>query len=113
MVMPTPFETEGRFQDLLLTLSYLSSSRQQLAAIHEFLASLGCQFQAAEPYVLDIAQRLPGILRQLQPEGLSTQSLRGALYKAFRSSSPACLFFIPYVAKNGDRLFLRPLGVKM
>lgn len=79
MMMPTPFETEDHFQGLLLALSYPSSPRQRLQAIHNFLASLGGQFQTAEPYVLDIAQRLPDIVQQLQPEGVSPEELRSTL----------------------------------
>ena len=77
--MPTPIETESNFQDLLLTLSFPSSPRLRLEAIRGFISGLGPDLQSAEPYLLDIVQRLPAVLRQLQPEGISPLELRVTL----------------------------------
>jgi hypothetical protein len=77
--MLTPFEIESRFQDLTLVFSFPSSPRQRLEAIREFFAGLGGQAQTAEPYLLDVAQRLPDILRHLQSEGLPPDTLQSVL----------------------------------
>lgn len=69
--MSKPVEIESRFQDLILVLSFPSSPWQRLMAIGSFIADLDGGFRAAEPYLLDIAQRLPEVIQQLHPEGLS------------------------------------------
>jgi len=74
-MMFNPIEIENRFQDLLLVLSFPSSPWQRLTAIGSFVDRLDGQYRTAEPYLLDIAQRLPEVIQQLQPEGLSPNDL--------------------------------------
>lgn len=80
--MTNPIDVERRFQDLLLLLSLPSSPRQRLAAIAAFLTNLVDHLHLFEPYALDLAQRVPEIVRHFRADGSSPDDLQ-SMYTVF------------------------------
>jgi hypothetical protein len=74
--MYNPIEIEKRFQNLLLRLSLPSSSQMHLIEIQKFFETLGNNYLINESYLLQLSERLPGLIQNLKCEGLDPEILK-------------------------------------
>ncbi|MDZ7291439.1 MAG: hypothetical protein ONB44_07645 [candidate division KSB1 bacterium] len=74
--MHNPLDLEREFQALLISLACPGSARQRLLKINHFLNSLGNDFADYEPYLVELAQRLPDLVRDLNYVGCDPETLR-------------------------------------
>ncbi|MGH7451490.1 MAG: hypothetical protein ACRENG_09115 [bacterium] len=78
-----PIEIERDFQALLISLSCPGTPRQRLFKINRFLETLGNNFAEYESYLLDLIQRLPDLVRDLNYLGCDPEMLQ-ALFEKLR-----------------------------
>jgi hypothetical protein len=71
-----PIEIERDFQTLLISLSYPGTPRQRLFKINRFLETLGTNFAEHESYLLELIERLPDLVRDLNYLGCDPETLQ-------------------------------------
>jgi hypothetical protein len=79
--MINPIEIERDFQGLLLSLSYPSTPWQRLFKINGFLEKLGNNFTDHESYLLELIERLPDLVRDLNYLGCDPETLHALFEK--------------------------------
>lgn len=79
--MPNPITVEKHFQNVLATLAHSSSGRKRLLELGRFLDSLEDDFVAYEPYLLELMQRLPDMMRALEVTGCAPEPLHDLVKK--------------------------------
>ena len=72
----TPVSIEEEFRALLHRLSYPWSARKQLTEIEAFLRQIRVDSGLYESYILEISQRIPGIVARLNVFGIDPAKLR-------------------------------------
>lgn len=77
--MPTPPEVDQSFQNLTYLLSFPATGFHQLRLIADFIRSLGSETAAYEPYLLQIAERVPKIVGTLPPSGFAPDDIENVL----------------------------------
>jgi hypothetical protein len=76
-----PIEIERDFQGLLLALSCPGTPRQRLFKINGFLEKLGNNFTEHESYLLELIERLPDLVRDLNCLGCDPATLQALFEK--------------------------------
>jgi hypothetical protein len=93
--MSNPIDIELNFQNLLFSLSYPSSARLSLFKIKRFLDLLGENGAVDESYLLELGQRLPDLVRDLNYVGCDPEDLQ-ALWEKLRRLN------LPLPSRNGN-----------
>lgn len=89
--MPNPIAVEKHFQSVLAALAYSSSIRKRLLELGRFLDSLDDDYATYEPYLLELMQRLPDMIRTLEVAGCAPEPLHCLVKKlrALQTQMPA------------------------
>jgi hypothetical protein len=82
----SPLELEHRFQALKQNLQYPSSARTKLRLLEEFLALALSTPQAAEPYLLEILQRVPVMVSGAAFDGAPATTIQSLVSSLEKSS---------------------------